>query len=111
MAGQWFYCDECGDVRQVPKGEPALCPWNGADAEMIPVDKAVAEALLRAYDAAIQDDGTLVRIGRRALGRELDHAERKRWFWKTYANGRWSSTMYGASLRELARRARRRACT
>jgi hypothetical protein len=108
MAGQWHYCDECGDIRQVSEGEPALCPWNGADAEMIPIDEAVARALQGAAHASVEDDGTLLRIGSRALGREVDHAGRNRWFWKTYANGRWSSTVYGASLVELARRANRR---
>lgn len=109
MAGQWFYCDECGDVIFIskvelpPDGVP-LCPWNGADAEMIPIDEAVARALQSAAHASVEDDGTLLRVGSRAFGRDVDHRGRKRWFWKAYENGRWSYTIYGTTMVELVRR-------
>lgn len=100
-----YFCPECGCVALVPGGTPAICEANGAGAEMIAVHQTVAEEIIRLGNARTEDDGTLLRIGPWATGRNLDHVGRRRWFLSRYANGRWRSTIYAATPTGLVRRA------
>lgn len=103
--GGWYFCDECGDVRPVPKGCAAICPWNGADAHMIPVHEAAAAELRRMSDQFVKDDGTVLRVGGWALLRDKDHANRDRWAVSRFRAGQWCWTRYSPTLLGALKRA------
>lgn len=74
--------------------ERPVCEVNGSGAPMIEVHPSVAEELNRYAAEAMKDDGTILRVGRRALLRTVDHAGRVQWGAQWYSGGEWVGTRY-----------------
>ena len=102
----WWFCPECGMCAQLNEYMPGIawhegrpiCEVNGAGCPMVNVDPIVAGELRRMGEQAMEDDGTVLRVGGRALLRTVDHAGRTRWGAQWFSGGQWRGTKYRDSL-------------